>query len=133
MRPAEYMGTSQVVWARLDTGRQFQKLQEFRPAPTLVVREGGSVHRTAVWWLTRSLNVVQLERANKRIAHALGCKKKWASPDAHVFVPGTVLRNAGRKPAAVHVESETGNRYTPKQVFGSLQDAPEPKDWREAA
>lgn len=135
MQPAEWVGQSAVVWARLDNNRQMQKLRLFDPVPTLVLRHGGSVHRMAIWWLSTPLNVVQLERANRRIAHALGAKKKWADALAYTFVPGTVLRNGapGRKAVAVHIEYESGGRYTLGQVVGRLPDAPDPDAWREAA
>jgi hypothetical protein len=133
MRPAEWVGKSTVLWARLDNNRQMNVMRNFNPVPTVVVRHGASVHRLAIWWLSTPLNVVQLERANRRIAHALGAKKKFADATQHVFVPGTVLRNAapGRKAVAVHVEYESGGRYTLGQVVGHLPDAPDPDAWRD--
>ena len=85
--------------------------------------------------MTRDLNVAQVERANKRLAHALGCKKKWADPGVMVPVPGTVLRLAasGQRATVVHVEQVSGEQHGANRVFGQLRDAPEPRDWREAA
>lgn len=128
MQPAEYIGRSSVLWARLDNTKQMNRLRHFEPVPTVVLRHGGSVHRVALWWLSTPLNVVQVERANKRIAHALDCKKKWADPGHHFMVPGTVLRQSapGRKACQVHVEWEGEGRYTLGEVVGKLKDAPDP-------
>lgn len=128
-RSGLYLGLSTVMWARLDTGKQADELARFRPAPTVVLREGSSVRRVALWWVSAALNVVQLERGNKRIAHALGAKKKHATPDELFHPPGVVLRfGRERRPLVVHVEHWSGERFTPGQVAGALRDAPEP--WR---
>lgn len=126
------VGLAGVMWVKLDTGAQLKRLQAFRPGPSLVLREGESVRRTAVWFVDPHPNVVQLERGNRRLAHAVGAKKKYADATTLVHPPGVVLRyGRDRRPVVVHVEHYSGEFFTPGQVAGRLRDAPDP--WRPEA
>jgi len=118
------------VWARLESTKHAQALRRFRPAPTLVLREGKSVKRTAIWGLTQPLDVIWLERANSRISYALGTKLKAGAPHAMVFAPGSRL-SSGQPTWAEHVSDGC---FTPREVVGRLRDRPAPnQDWRERA
>lgn len=116
-----------VMWCKLDTGRQAAALERLRPAPSVVLREGSSVRRTALWFVSPAPNVAQLERGNRRLAHAVGAKKKFADPGQLFHPPGVTLRwGRDRRPLVVTVEFWSGEVYTPGEVAGRLRDAPEP-------
>lgn len=120
-----------VLWAVIDSGRAGARLARMRPRPTLVLGEGDSVRRTALWALQAPLQWDWTVRANKRIAHFLGTPKKHAEPTHMIRPPGTHVRDRGLVPLPVVVhELNPDALYTPRAVVGHLRDAPPPKDWR---
>lgn len=129
-------GRTCVLWAQLDNGRQAKALEAFRPEPTMVLREGTSVRRVALWalWGDKPLDDDWGIRANKRIAHKLGTKKKHAEFTFTFRPPGTVLRKGREKPLLVSVEHRSEAIYSAREVVGALQEAPAPSTaWRDAA
>jgi hypothetical protein len=56
--------------------QQEKRLQAFRPAPTIVLREGSSARRTALWLLRKPLPYQWALRGNKRIAYRLRAVQK---------------------------------------------------------
>ena len=117
-------------WARVEGTEQNRFLERFRPNPTLIMREGSSSRRTAVWGLCGRpdlLSYEQVVKGNKRIAHALRSPKKWGDPDKMRFpVPGTALREGRQRPVPIVVEHLSVDEYRPRQVVGRLIDPPVP-------
>jgi hypothetical protein len=127
---AGYLTGANVIWARLETGKHAEALARFRPAPTMVLREGKSQRRVALWGLAEPLNMVWSERANKRVAHQLGCKKKFGESEWMFHPPGTTLV-LGTKPVQVWAEHlDPGALFMARGVVGHLRDAPAPHDWK---
>jgi hypothetical protein len=125
---------SGVVWAHLESGDSCARLSRFRVRPTLVVSEGGSVRRTAVWALTRPLSHDWCERANRRLAHFFRGPKKHCGTTGRLYIPGTVLRAGRKRPVPASVEEFNPDAiYTARQVVGALKDAPDPDAWRQAS
>lgn len=128
-----YLARANVLWARLETGQHAEALARFRLAPTMVLREGKSPRRTALWALATGLTIDWAERANKRIAHRIGCKKKFAAAEHEIHPPGTTL-TLGTRPALVWVEyMDPGALFMARGVVGDLADPPNPDAWRTAA
>ena len=120
----QHHGDSAVLWARIESGASLALLRAFKPYPTLLLREGQTVRYTALWAVHKPLSPENVERANKRIAHALKTAKKWAHPK-FMFQP------AGSKGArSVEVAYQSAELYPVGRVIGRLADAPEPFDWR---
>lgn len=128
-----FHGDSSVLWARVESKASAARLARFDPAPTLVLREGSSARRVALWALCAPLGRGWTERANRRIAHALGGPKKWCGESFSFPVPGTVLRVGRSRPVPVVVESRCDGLYRPREVVGGLREAPDPEAWREWA
>lgn len=119
------LSSAGAMWVRLDSAKQSQALERFRPVPSLVLREGNTVRRWALWFVSPHPNVMQLERGNRRLAHALGAKKKFAGAEQLFHPPGVTLKwGRDRRPLVVTIEFESGNVYTPGHVAGHLRDAP---------
>lgn len=119
------LGRSSVLWCRVDSGASVQRLERFKPQPTIVVREGSSVRHLALWWLATSISAEHVEQANRRLAHALGVvSKKWCRPGFMAHPPGTVLMSVGKRPAVVHASHVSTDRFTARDVVGHLRDAP---------
>lgn len=125
-----YLAEANVIWARLQTAKHAEALARFRPAPTLVLREGKSPRRTALWALATPLSLDWAERANKRIAHAIGCPKKFGDAEQDFHPPGTTLV-LGAKPVQVWAEHlDPGALFLARGVVGHLRDAPAAFDWK---
>lgn len=120
-----------LLWTRTENKDSARRLERFRPAPSLLLREGDTVRHIAFWLVRRPLTWSQLERANKRIAHNVGAPKKYADPDTFTFpLPGTFLRRGRTRPVPVTVESMSLETHTAKAIVGRLKDAPDPDAWR---
>jgi hypothetical protein len=127
-------GLGNVLWAHTVSGGSSAALDKFRPAPTFVVREGSTSRRTALWALSRPVDVDWVERGNRRIAHRLGTPKKNCGTLGEMYLPGTILRKGRKRPVAVHLEHfDPQALYTARQVVGHLRDAPDPNAWKERA
>lgn len=107
------------LWARVASGNANDLLVNFRPRPTLLLRQD-DIRATGIWALDRPLHFIWLERANRRLAHHLGTTKKWGHPEQ------------GLIPLDFKRAEITPALYEPRRVVGGLRDAPEPFDWREA-
>lgn len=130
-RPEQgYLTGASVIWARLQTAKHAETLARFNPGPTMVLREGKSPRRVALWALAEPLNLVWSERANKRVAHALGTQKKWGAAEQHFHPPGTTLV-LGARPVRVWAEHlDPGALYLARGVVGHLRDAPDANAWK---
>jgi hypothetical protein len=107
-----FLARANVLWARLDTGKHAEALARFRSAPA------------------EPLKIHHAEQANKRIAHALGTRKKWAAAESDLHPPGTTLV-LGTKPVQVWAEHlDPGALFMARGVVGHLRDAPAPHDWK---
>jgi hypothetical protein len=122
---------SHVLWARAESPAARAKLAGFDPAPTVTFASGSVL--TALWGLTRGLDPEWTERLNRRVAHELGCKKKWCST-GFMFAPaGVVLRQDRLRPVPVVVRQRCSRLYGAREVAGRLREAPDPDAWRNAA
>lgn len=132
--PRQTLGGSVTVctalWAVVEGKEQAAQLARFRPAPGLVLREGASSRRTALWPLRDSWRWADVLKANKRIAYRLRSVQKWSDPDVMVIpAPGSCLRVGRSRPAPVVVEALTLEQYGLLDVVGRLKDPPE-QDWQ---
>lgn len=120
------------LWAVVDTGDGVQRLARFRTRPTLVLGEGDTRVRAAIWALSKPLKWPWTVQANKRLAHHLGGPKKFSDPDHSIRVPGSFVRDGRIVPLPIHVlEMNPTGLYTAAEVVKYLPDAPDPNAWRE--
>ena len=121
---------SSLLWVRTESGRAASRLRSFRPAPTVVIREGASVRYVAFWALSDPLEGDWLDRANRRLAHALDCPKKHASTAFTFQLPGTILRAGRSRPLPVELVRYEPEVLSAREVVGRLREAPDPDAWR---
>lgn len=89
------------LWADLDTPEAIERLQGFTPRPSLVISSGSGQH---AWWaLPEPLAPAWAERANRRLAHALGGDMK-ATDAARILRPPGTLNHKTDPPARVTTE-----------------------------
>jgi hypothetical protein len=125
-------GLAHCLWARTEGAKQLRFLERFKPRPTLVLEEGDSTRRVALWAVNQALPYDWVVRGNKRLAHALRAPKKWAEPEFMFNPPGSCLRDGRSRPVLIRVAERNDEIYTPKDVVGRLKDAPDPMAWKQA-
>lgn len=118
-----------LLWCRLQTGDATRRLERFQPGPTLVIREGMTVRRWALWALSVPLRGPWIERATERLSYALHGLRRAANPSTLIPTPFA----ASDEPRRPWIEYETSVSYTPRDVVGQLRDAPDPQAWKNAA
>lgn len=113
-----------VLWADCDGSEAVQALKGFDPQPAIVVASGTGDNRHAYWPLTELLASRELERANRRLAHALGADPASADAARILRPPGT---SSHKRLPAVPVEAihfDPGRRTAAQDVVGGLPDPP---------
>jgi hypothetical protein len=110
-----------VLWADCDSDEAGDRLAEFDPQPTMLVRSGRGLH--AYFALDAPLEPFGLERANRRLAHALGADAACADA-ARVLRPPLTLNYKYDPPAPVRLIRFTGSRVTARAVVGGLAEPP---------
>lgn len=122
------------LWARLETKAHADALSRFRRGPTLVVREGKSPRRWALWWLAQPLTLDVVARGNRAIAFTLGTVQKYGSEPETAFLPcpGSMMKLGRKTPMPVAVEyADSRRRYRPGDFRGVVKKPPEVStSWR---
>jgi hypothetical protein len=125
------LGLAHVLWVRLESSESCQRLMRFRVPPTLVVREGSSQRRVALWALSVPLDATWAIKAGERLAYALKGRRSNADPSLATFPsPFTRITLGRSKPCKVYTEFESDTHVTPRTLVGGLADAPTLRDWR---
>jgi hypothetical protein len=131
-RDALSLGAAHVLWARLESPACAPCLSRLPVAPSLVVREGGSSRRWALWALSRPLRGDWITHANERLSHA--CQGRRGAADASTLFPSPFTRLTNKaRPVRVYAEFESATYATARQIVGRLRDAPATDGWRLAA
>ena len=125
-------GAAHILWLRLDRPDCAERLARLPVGPTLVVREGRSSRRYALWALSRPLSGDWIDRANARLSHA--CKGRRGAGGASQLILSPFTRiTTGKRDVDVYQEYESQTYATPREIVGRLPDAPDAKAWRAAA
>lgn len=98
-------GGARTVWVDLDAPEAARRLEAFEPAPHLAVASGGPGHVHAYWLLSGPIAPVRVERANRRLAWALGGDAQCVDAPRILRPPGTI--NHARHGAPVRLLSLT--------------------------
>ena len=115
-----------VLWADCDGEDAVAALREFEPAPSIVIGSGTGSNCHVYWPLTEPLGRDEVERANRRLAHALGADRASADVARILRVPGT-LSWKHKPPTAVNaIRLDTVRLVSAADVAGSLPDPPAP-------
>lgn len=120
-------------WVRVEGTDQNRRLGWFKPAPSLILREGSSSRRVAVWPLAHPVRWVGINRGNRRIAHRLRAPKKHSEPEnLWIPAPGTCLRAGRTRPVPIVVERLELDVFMPLDIVGLLKDPPAADAWMQA-
>jgi RepB DNA-primase N-terminal domain/CHC2 zinc finger len=115
-----------VLWADCDGQAAVAALAEFEPAPAVVIASGTASNCHAYWPLTAPVPRDELERANRRLARALGADPASADAARILRVPGT-LSHKHQPPSPVDaIRLDAERRVSAGDVVGALPDPPSP-------
>lgn len=120
----DFASEAACLWARVEGTASSTALLAFKPHPTLLLRDGQTTRRTALWALEKPLKPDWAEKAVLRLQHRFAGPKKAVADPTFVFEP------PGPR---VSVESfDPDALYSAREVVGGLRDGPPAFDWRAA-
>ena len=122
-----------VLWVDCDGEDAVAALREFRPAPAIVIASGSGSNCHAYWPLVEPLARDVLERANRRLAYALGADPASADAARILRIPGTLSHKHDPPTAVDAIQLGTNRRVDAADVVGSLPDPPAPAPARAPA
>jgi hypothetical protein len=111
------------LWVDCDDAAALQRLAAVPVAPSMVVRSGSEYGAHAYWLLDRPLARAELERANRRLAHALGADLRSVDA-ARMLRPPATLNHKTIPARAVALETYTGERHDPGSLLAHFPAAP---------
>jgi RepB DNA-primase from phage plasmid/CHC2 zinc finger len=113
-----------VLWADCDGEDAVAALRGFEPRPSIVIASGTAGNCHGYWPLREPLGRDEVERANRRLAHALGADAASADGARILRVPST-LSHKHTPPAPVEaIRLDADRRFDAADVVGSLPDPP---------
>jgi hypothetical protein len=115
-----------VLWADCDGEDAVTALAEFEPGPAIVIASGSGSNCHAYWPLAEPLGRDEVERANRRLAHALGADTASADAARILRVPGTLSWKHDPPTAVDAIRLDSDRRVNATDVVGSLPDPPAP-------
>jgi RepB DNA-primase from phage plasmid/CHC2 zinc finger len=120
----EAVDRSHVAFVEIDTPDALDRLRAFRHAPSMIVSSGSAGHLHAYFTLSAPVTVPELERANRRLAHALG--GDLASVDAaRILRPPSSWNHKHAPPAPVRlIELDQTRGYDLDQLVDGLDEPP---------
>ena len=115
---------SHLAFVEIDTPDALDRLRAFRHPPSMIVSSGSAGHAHAYFTLSAPVTVPELERANRRLAHALG--GDLASVDAaRILRPPSSWNHKHSPPTPVElIELDPARRYDLDQLVDGLDDPP---------
>jgi RepB DNA-primase from phage plasmid/CHC2 zinc finger len=115
-----------VLWADCDGEDAVAALAAFEPQPAIVIASGTGDNRHAYWPLVEPLARGEVERANRRLAHALGADPASADAARILRVPCTLSHKHAPPTPVEALRLDARWRVSAEDVVGSLPDPPAP-------
>lgn len=109
------------AWADLDGRAAIERLRDFRPLPSIVIRTGSEDHAHVFWPLGSAVRPRFAQRANRRLALALGADAKATDP-ARILRPAGTFNQKHTPPRRVVCTRLELDTFTLDEVVGRLPD-----------
>ena len=113
-----------VLWADCDGEHAVDALEQFEPQPSIVIASGSGRNCHAYWPLTEPLAAGEIERANHRLAHALGADPVSADAARILRVPVTYSHKHQPPIPVEALRLHVDRRMLAADVVGGLPDPP---------
>jgi RepB DNA-primase from phage plasmid len=110
------------LWADLDGCHALEQLLAFPVQPSIVIRSGSDCCAHAYWPLREPLSAADLQRANRRLALALGADMAATDAARILRVAGT-LNHKHEPPREVICTRLELDIFTATEIVGSLPDS----------
>ena len=114
-----------VLWADCDGEHAVDALERFDPQPPVVIASGTGRNRHAFWPLTEPLAADEVERGNRRLAHALGADPASADAARILRVPATSRTSTSHRCPSTRSGSTSSSACDAADVVGGLPDPPQ--------
>jgi hypothetical protein len=111
-----------VLWADCDGDDAVATLERFVPQPSIVIASGSGHNCHAYWPLTKPLAAGEIERANRRLAHALGADPASADVARILRVPATYSHKHEPPVPVDALRLDLDRRVRAADVVGGLAD-----------
>jgi len=121
---AEAVESVYALWSDLDGPEAAAALEDFEPAPTVVIGSGSGENLHAWWQLSRPLEAADARRALRRLAHALKGDMRSAEPARILRPPGT-FNHKSDPPRPVECLRLDVTAHDPDAIVGHLADPPD--------
>jgi hypothetical protein len=112
------------LWVDCDGERAADALERFGPPPAIVLASGSGPNRHAFWPLATPLGRGELERANRRLAYALGADPSCTHAASILRIPGTASHKHMPPVPVEALRMEPERRAPADAVVGGLADPP---------
>ena len=113
-----------VLWADCDGDDAVDALERFEPQPSVVIASGSGRNCHAYWPLTEPLAAGEIERGNRRLAHALGADPASADAARILRVPATYSHKHEPPVPVEALRLDVDRRMPAADVVGGLADPP---------
>ena len=114
-------------WADCDGDDAVRALEHFEPQPAIVIGSGSGSNCHAYWPLTAPLGRDELERANRRLAYALGADLASADAARILRIPGTLSHKHAPPTPVLALRLDAERRLPAAAIIGRLPDPPQPR------
>jgi hypothetical protein len=116
---------SHLLFIEIDSPDGQRRLENFEHAPTMAIASGTPGHMHAYWSLRTPIGVLDLERANRRLAHHLG--GDLASVDAaRILRPPSSWNHKHTPPVPVRLlDFDPARRSDPGELVDGMPDPPD--------
>jgi hypothetical protein len=113
-----------VLWADCDGDEAVTALERFEPQPSIVIASGSGRNCHAYWPLTEPVGAAEIERANRRLAHALGADLASADAARILRLPATYSHKHEPPVSVDALRFDVDRRMPAADVVGGLADPP---------
>jgi len=114
-----------VLWADCDGEDAVDALEHFDPQPSIVIASGTASNCHAYWPLAEPLAAEEVERANRRLAHALGADPASADAARILRVPATYSHKHEPPVPVDALRLDVDRRMPGADIVGALPDPPQ--------